>query len=175
MFRFRNSTGAAFGKMVSPIVAGTVPAVFLERQSANVPTPFDFRLAGNSFKSVCCDKASRAETRLWRSRLQTRSLRSCRRADLELASGRLKLACIPTWIIKVLARLLRTANDARWRNKQQEACARVAQNFLLSPNSNLACLNSKHELVMFYKHHQRQREKRKRDRERKASFWPSAA
>ncbi len=135
---------AAFGKMVSPIVAGTAftPNFELERQSANVyfPFPLSFgpHLAGNILSSVRSDKAWRAETMALAVSPKNRSLCSCRPADLQLPSGRLKLACIPKWIIKVLVRLLRTANDARWRNKQQEGCARVPHTFRASPNRSFA-------------------------------------
>src|SRR5947207_3048392 len=48
-------------------------------------------LARGSYTSVRCDKASRAEIQALVVSPETWSLRCCRRADLQLPSGRLKL------------------------------------------------------------------------------------
>src|SRR5258708_2791047 len=81
----RNSTGAAFGKMVSPIVAGTASELFLERQSANVFIPLSFHseLAGASSPSVRSDKALGMERHALVVSRANRTLYRCRPAEHE--------------------------------------------------------------------------------------------
>ena len=162
----------AVSRPVSLSLAGLLtPTGCTKKVRLNFNQPFDFNWLRECFESVRSDKASRAEKNtFWRSYVQTRSLRCCRRADLQLASGRLKLACIPKWIIKVLVRLLRTANDARWRNKQQEACASVSHIFQASPNRSFALEPLNREVVTLRCTRQRQEKSERETGKRKASY-----
>ena len=109
-----------------------------------MPHSFDFKLAENCFPSSRSDKMSRAETRLWWSRLQTRSLRWHRPAEHELPSARLNLPVLQCEL-KRLSGDSRTTIDARERNERQEGCASVSQNF---QRTIPADVESKHDFVI---------------------------
>jgi hypothetical protein len=186
-FHLRNPFGRLLVRLPLPVAASTAQIESLDWLPANVlkidhvlcdhherviRRARNFQLAGNIFESVRCDKAMGAKENpfCW-SYGQTRPFSYCRRADLELASGRLKLARVSKWT-QTLIRLLRTSKDARWRIERREACARATQNFPMSPNSSLACFDLKHDLETLRGSAPRTPKSKagKRDRERKASL-----
>jgi len=108
------------------------------------PNFLTLKLAGVIFEYVRSDKMSRAETWLWWSRLQTRSLRWHRPAEHELPSARLNLPVLQCEL-KRLSGDSRTTIDARERNERQEGCASARQNFQrIIP----ASVESKHDSVI---------------------------
>lgn len=108
---------------------------------------FDFQLAEGISESVRSDKASRAGIWALAVSPKNRCLRICRPADLQLPSGRLKLPVLQSGD-KRLSGDSRTANNAREQNKRREGCARVSQNFAVSPNGIRAKPALKHDLVI---------------------------
>jgi len=108
---------------------------------------FDFQLAENCFPSLRCDKAMGAETRGLVVCLETRTLRYCRPADLQLPSGRLKLPVCQS-ADKRSSGDSRTTNDARERIERREGCARVRHNFQAVSNSHLAGAGFKSSLAL---------------------------
>ena len=109
--------------------------------------PFDFQLAENCFPSLRWNKAMGAETRGLVVCLETRTLRYCRPADLQLPSGRLKLPVCHSADTRSSGDS-RTTNDARERIERREGCARVRHNFQAVSNSHLAGAGFKSSLAL---------------------------
>jgi hypothetical protein len=147
------------------------PSISAKKVRLNFNQLFDFQLAEGIRESVRSDKASRAGIWALVVSPENRYLRICRRADLQLPSGRLKLPVCQS-ADKCSSGDSRTTTNARERNEQREGCARVTQNFLLSPNGILARAFSKHDFVTCAARGRCNSNYKgpKRDRERKAFF-----
>lgn len=124
-----------------------LPPLPVEKYWQKIHLLFDFQLAEGISESVRSDKASRAGIWALAVSPENRCLRICRPADLQLPSGRLKLPVLQSGD-KRLSGDSRTANNAREQNKRREGCARVSQNFAVSPNGIRAKPALKHDLVI---------------------------